>query len=237
MLCIFAANSNLRRHIRNVHENMLNGDKKYPTIKCTECDRQFWGSLEMYEHSKIHDKNSHERNDGYNLWCDACHIDMETFDNYAAHMKTVHDVTNDRHIKPVRCRWCGERCRTLQGLYTHIRLVHTCDKNLPNNLMATSDMINMAPVEKTNTFLCTVCGKVLSSRISYRNHMVVHSGVKKFVCDICSARFRYVNQDIQQLTAINFLSIPILSLQSKVLFEQSQVNAFRRAQIHLHRVR
>lgn len=143
----------------------------------------------MYEHSKSHDKNTHERDDGYNLWCDTCNIDMETFDNYAVHMKEVHSVDNDRQIKPVRCRWCGERCRTLQGLYTHIRLVHKCESSVPN-LMATSDMINMAPIGKSTTFLCTVCGKVLSSQMSYKNHMVVHSGEKKFVCDVCPAKFR-----------------------------------------------
>lgn len=185
---ISTANSNLRRHIRNVHEN-LGKEEKYPAIKCSECDVIVWGPLEMYEHLKVHEPNCRERDDGYNLCCDTCNIDLKSYNNFIAHMKEHHGLVNEKELKPVRCRWCGERCKSLQGLFTHIRLVHKCESNIENTV-ATSDMINMAPIEKSTSFLCTVCGKVLSSQISYKNHMTVHSGEKPFVCDSCPARFR-----------------------------------------------
>lgn len=144
----------------------------------------------MYEHSKIHDTNTKDRDDGYNLNCDICNIDLVVYDAFASHMRETHDLANKKDIKPVRCRWCGERCKSLQGLYTHIRLVHKCEGGILNTV-ATSDMINMMPLEKATSFLCTICGKVLGSSISYKNHMTVHSGVKPFSCDVCAATFRY----------------------------------------------
>lgn len=143
----------------------------------------------MYDHSKIHDTKSMERDDGYNMSCDDCNIDLETYDNLVSHMLDTHGIVNKKDIRPVRCRWCGERCKTIQGLYTHIRFVHKCEGGLPGAVV-TLDMINMTPIEKSSSFLCTVCGKALGSQNSYTNHMAIHLGDKPFSCDVCQATFR-----------------------------------------------
>lgn len=182
------ASSNLRRHIRNVHEGQEEAKHNYTRIKCVACDKLFWGSIEMYEHSKIHDLSSTETSNGFNLNCDECNINLETYEKLVSHMKAQHAIVDEKDVKPVRCRWCGERCKSLQGLYSHIRLVHKCE-NIAQTTVITSDMIPRTPIEKTS-FLCTVCGKVLGSQTAYRNHMVIHSDVKPFRCDICPATFR-----------------------------------------------
>lgn len=143
----------------------------------------------MYEHSKVHETNCNERGDGYNLNCDECNIDLETFDNFIAHMKDTHGIVNQKDIKPVRCRWCGERCRNLLGLCSHIRASHKCEV-ISMDAVATSDMINKTPLEKPSSFLCTVCGRELKSQQSYKQHMTIHSDSKPLSCDICSAKFR-----------------------------------------------
>lgn len=160
---------------------------KYPSIKCTECDSIFHGQLEVYEHSKIHDKNHKEREDGYNLHCDDCNVDLQSFDNFYLHMKDHHDITNKRDIKPVKCRWCGERCRNLLGLCTHIRIIHRFDGAATEAI--SSDIISKATKGKGSTFLCMICGKELQSQSSYTHHMTVHAGIKLYNCDICEAKF------------------------------------------------
>lgn len=160
---------------------------KYPTIKCTDCNGVFCGPLEYYEHSKIHDAHSRERNDGYNLVCDNCDIDLETFDHFHQHMRDQHGITDKKDIRPVRCRWCGERCRNLLGLCTHIRIVHKFEGNGDDAIP--SDMINKLARGRGSTFLCMVCGKVLRSQSSYTHHMAAHAGEKQFTCDLCDAKF------------------------------------------------
>lgn len=145
----------------------------------------------MYEHSKVHDTSNFETPNGFNLHCDECIIDLRSYDNFVAHMKEMHGILDEKDIKPVRCRWCLERCKSMQGLYSHIRLVHKCEGSVQNSV-ATSDMISKTPNEKASTFLCTVCGKVLGSQTAYKNHMAIHSDAKPFACDVCPATFRWV---------------------------------------------
>lgn len=145
----------------------------------------------MYEHSKIHGSNLNEREDGYDLHCDDCHIDLATFDKFAGHMRDNHGVENEKDLRPVRCRWCGERCKSLIGLSCHIRFAHTCDGDTFDSVYS-SDMIKMTPIGKQSAFLCNVCGRELSCERAYHNHMAIHTGDKTFACDICSATFRSI---------------------------------------------
>lgn len=184
----FSGTSNIGRHIRTAHQGQIAATTtKYPSIKCTDCDSVFCGPLEYYEHSKVHDQHVVERTDGYNLNCDTCQIDLVSFDNFHQHMHDQHGIVNRRDVKPVKCRWCGERCRNLLGLCTHIRIVHKLDGRVGDTVP--SDMLNMAARDKATTYLCMVCGKILRSQSSYNHHMAIHVGVKQFVCDICQAKF------------------------------------------------
>lgn len=187
LICMSLGTSNLGRHIRTSHQNQMTDRNRYPTIKCTECNSIFCGPLEYYEHSKIHDSYSRDRDDGYNLVCDDCDINLESFDNFDKHMRVEHGITDKKDMRPVRCRWCGERCRNLLGLCTHIRIVHKFEGNGDDTIP--SDMINKSAKGRGSTYLCMVCGKVLRSQSSYNHHMAAHSGEKQFSCDLCHAKF------------------------------------------------
>lgn len=143
----------------------------------------------MYEHSKLHDKESKERDDGYDLNCDNCKMELDSYESFANHMREVHGIMDEKDMRPVRCRWCGERCRSMQGLHGHIRLVHRCEDSVRYSV-ASSDKVSWTPYEKPSSFLCTVCGKVLSTPATYKGHMDSHVGHKPFACEICPAKFR-----------------------------------------------
>nr|CAI5857397.1 unnamed protein product [Callosobruchus analis] len=46
-----------------------------------------------------------------------------------------------------------------------------------------------AHVASHNSYVCEKCGKVLSSAHSLKEHMLTHSGIKKFVCTLCDKGF------------------------------------------------
>lgn len=106
-------------------------------------------------------------------------------------MRDKHGIENEKDLRPVRCRWCGKRCKSFIGLNCHIRFNHICEGD-PFDSVYSSDMIKMTPIDKQSVFLCNVCGSELSCERAYQNHMTIHTGNKPFACDICSATFRSI---------------------------------------------
>lgn len=152
---------------------------------CTDCGFYFGGPLEMYEHAKVHNKQSLEKPDGSNLVCEKCNVDLGTHENYTWHMKETHKQKN---AKPFRCRWCGERSGSLQGLYLHIRLSHKCENAVPQTVVS-SAMITKTPANKAAKYLCNICGKVSGSSFKYKIHMNVHKEAEIYKCNLCPAKY------------------------------------------------
>ena len=49
--------------------------------------------------------------------------------------------------------------------------------------------LNVSHVQVGSKYTCTVCGKANSTPSKLVQHMVVHTGERKFPCDICEKRF------------------------------------------------
>lgn len=182
---------NLWHHIKKVHGTGNKSAKVENTnIQCVDCKSIFNGPIDLYMHSKEHEKTIKETSEGYNLYCDHCCIDLETVARFTEHAMQEHSVYNRKDIKLFRCRWCGHRCKSVLGLYSHIRFNHKFAGNMP---LITSDMLNKSKLEKSDTMLCNVCGKLLRRGISYKQHVAIHMNDRKFQCDLCPAKFMYVS--------------------------------------------
>lgn len=188
----------MSRHIRTVHKNIKSivdeAIHNAPIIdlrqhiECVHCNQYFTDTIEMYVHLKEHEYNTHEKENGFNLYCDDCELDHSTFEAYAEHMSNVHQMLDRRTIKPIKCRWCGERYRNVQGLHSHIRSSHRC----VDGTVRTSAMIkrNGNAVLASESCLCTDCGRVMSSPMALVAHLKTHRDERSHKCHICNATFK-----------------------------------------------
>lgn len=180
---------NLRRHIRNVHKVQLLSaipNNMQAKIKCSNCMETFQTTVDMYIHSKVHDSENLETVDGQNLFCNQCKIDLKTVSEFINHMMTVHNATNEKEIRLFQCRWCGVRCKTILGVYSHVRGAHRYYER--SSVISSEELSNMS-LDKPKEYLCGACGNVLRTKTSYNQHMAIHANDKPFTCNVCSAKF------------------------------------------------
>lgn len=193
-----AGRSNIARHIRTVHKDAGTRHKEAiraspiidltQHIQCVHCDLHFSDSVQMYVHLQAHEQDAHERRGGYNFYCDDCEQDHSSLDAYAGHMDAVHQVRDGQAIRPFKCRWCGERFRRTQGLYSHVRRAHQC----VDGILRTSAMIDRAanPNRATDSCLCIECGRLMSSPTALVAHLKTHNDDRPHKCHVCDATFK-----------------------------------------------
>lgn len=173
--------------IELIDDDKGDGDNRQQiTLECTECDSCFANTIDLYEHTKIHRSDLHETIDAFNLECDECHLLSATVDEYKRHMNEVHKGGASMVIRPIKCHWCGERFARIQGLYSHIRCVHTVG-------YPSTESTHRDPISTDAACLCTICGKFLSNAVALSTHSLIHSNAKSYKCDNCPATFRQYN--------------------------------------------
>lgn len=185
---ISGAYATLKRHIQKHHqnENKLSDDEDVlvDMMQCSECDQQFVEIFDMYQHFKIHDHQNKDNEEGYNLQCDLCNIQCETINEYYTHNQTVHNIQDKELIKPIKCRWCGERYRKFNGFSMHLRSTHHRSK------LHSSDAGNRNREAENKSRLCPICGKLMLSSASLSGHMETHREEEIFQCHLCPKKFR-----------------------------------------------
>ena len=86
---------------------------------------------------------------------------------------------------------CQVRCKKMKSKvfpcsYTACSKIYSSFVNLKRHM----DCIHL----RLKDFACTVCGKRLSSKQNYREHLYIHTGEKPFYCVRCGLSFRQGSQ-------------------------------------------
>ena len=157
----FEKESNLKRHIRKVHEQKREHF-------CSECDGSFLDIRLLKAHiATVHEGKNHHK-------CKICNITLSTEVILKRHIKTVHEK-----VRPHKCPKCDYAASIKAHIKKHLFRIHN----------VSLEDIHSILFEKEN-IKCCYCDNNFSMEVDYQTHVkLVHEGMKPYKCTLCDLSF------------------------------------------------
>lgn len=169
----FSCTKNVQRHFKKQHTN--DNTDKIPQYVCGVCHEAFYRAVEHYEHSKEHDDNCNETEDGFDLTCDVCAAVCETYEIYARHMTDQHAQVR---VQPYKCRICSIRNGSKTGLYMHINCHYSNASISPTTAERNKSNVKIPTLilKCEKPYSCSFCHFKFKTARRLEEHTRVHTG-------------------------------------------------------------
>ena len=169
----------IERHVKVVHED---ADR----VKCEICHKMYSNKHNLAVHLQSHKK---ERN----YKCTYCNHYYPSKASLKVHVR--------RHTgeRPYVCPVCSEAHYTPSELNKHVKkhgVVNPypcpeCDESFSAKKFLVYHLKTHRTPKEKQTYLCSVCGKSLKSKIAAEDHMANHTGERPHECPYCHKTFTW----------------------------------------------
>lgn len=166
---------NLTNHM-NVH---------YSNFECSACGAGFINNDVLRCHERIHKTGTFQ--------CDLCPKTFDTLVRKRTHINVTHKKSSRNH----KCGYCDELFNDYHKKNLHLNEIHgeklltykcdVCNRTFRKHTLLKNHMRKIHFMERD--VLCDFCDMRFFARKDLVRHMVKHTGVRNYRCDLCGKAF------------------------------------------------
>lgn len=174
---IFKTNAGIVGHIQNIHPEEIK--------QCDVCQKSFYSEEKLAEH-----RLNHSKSEKISFDCNLCD---KMFPN--KHALRVHLT---QHEKDFSCNVCNEKFSSVKQMMQH-RERHGKKPSITCRFKGCNEVFenrrefivhsNQHPNSERKKFICSYCGKAMSSMAYLKDHVNIHTGKRPYQCAFCEKRF------------------------------------------------